>query len=39
MTLWEFLAARDGCLLAQGVKPAAPEISDERLSELGITGF
>lgn len=39
MTLWEFGAAVDGYLLANGEKPKGKEISDERLSELGIAGF
>ncbi|SFQ81901.1 hypothetical protein SAMN05216176_12516 [Nitratireductor indicus] len=39
MTLWEFGAAVDGYMLAKGVKPKGSDISDDRLSELGIEGF
>lgn len=39
MTLWEFMAARDGFALENGMKPKGGDISEERLSELGIAGF
>lgn len=39
MTLWEFMAARDGYLISQGAKPKGREIDDSRLAELGIEGF
>ena len=39
MSLWEFIACRDGFALANGAKPKPKEISDQRLAELGIEGF
>lgn len=42
MTLWEFLAARDGFILANDPK-ARPrghgDIDEDRLAEMGIAGF
>lgn len=39
MTLWEFMAARDGVLLENGAKPKGGDISEDRLAELGVAGF
>jgi len=40
MTLWEFAQAVRGHGLANGAKPKSnAQISDDRLSELGIEGF
>lgn len=39
MTLWEFMAAADGHLLANGAKPKGGDISEDRLAEMGIAGF
>ncbi len=38
MSLWEFAAARDGHMLANGAKPKAQAISDDELKALGIEG-
>ena len=40
MTIWEFACARSGFAKANtsGEQPA-PELSDDRMSELGIEGF
>lgn len=41
MTLWEFGAMVDGYILANDpkAKPRGGDISEDRLSELGIEGF
>ncbi len=41
MTLWEFAQAVKGHRLANGAKPEkrGVEVSDERLSAMGIEGF
>lgn len=40
MSLWEFMAFRDGYLLSKGEKiPGGEGMSDERARELGIEGF
>lgn len=42
MSLWEFLACRDGWNIAQGGKPPSDggdDFSVEELRELGIEGF
>jgi len=41
MTLWEFAAAVDGYVAANGgqEKQPAPKMSEKRLAELGIVGF
>jgi hypothetical protein len=39
LTLWEFNAAFKGWKSINGIKPKGRDISDERLSEMGIAGF
>jgi hypothetical protein len=39
MTVWEFVACCDGVVAANGVKPKAEAMADDRMAELGIEGF
>ena len=40
MSLWEFLACRDGYSAAHGGKETEPgDMSEDRLAEIGVEGF
>lgn len=39
LSLWEWMCAVEGYALANGAKPRGGDISEDRLSEIGIAGF